>query len=335
MEYLKISTVTPVFRGEKFIRDLVIELACVRDELQSEEFPARLVEAIFVLDGGIDNSIYILEELQTKYEWVKIVSLSRNFGQHPATVAGILHSNGDWVATLDEDLQHSPEHIKNMLIEAIVNEQDLVYGVAEKGSHKSLFRDLSSKSIKWIVARITKSAHVKYFSSFRLVRGSIARAAASVSMPHTYLDIALCWFTSRVDKLVLPLVDVRVQFKEQSSYRFAALLNHAKRLLLSSDIKVVKGGVIVGIGSLAFSIFISLYILSRKYFYPETINVQGWTSLLLAIMFYGGVLCLLLAISLEYMATVLQHVLGQPSFFIVDRSKDQLLVEYLARREQS
>jgi len=335
MEPLQISLVTPVFNGELFIHDLVVEIARVNDALKKDNFPARLMEAIFVLDGEIDNSLKILEELQAQYDWIKIIVLSRNFGQHPATVAGILHSCGDWVVTLDEDLQHPPEHIKALLVKATENGHDLVYGIAENGSHKSFFRDYSSKFTKSIVARIANNPHVNNFSSFRLIRGSIARAAASVSMPQTYLDIALCWFTSRVGTLTLPLVDIRFAAQAKSGYRLAGLINHAKRLLLSSDVKVVKAGAIVGCSSLAFSILITLYILFQKYYFPETIDVQGWTSLLLAIVFYGGIVCLLLAIALEYLATVLQHVLGQPSFFIVDRSKDQLLVDYLSHKEQT
>src|SRR5262245_52416184 len=173
MDEVYLSTITPVYQGEAFLHDLVRELAAVRTSFEKEGLPVRLIEAIFVDDGSVDDSFAVLTRLQAEYDWVQVIALSRNFGQHPATVAGILHSSGDWVATLDEDLQHHPKYLRQLLVEAIVQRQDVMYATSEGGTHGSYFRDLSSRLCKAAVARLTGNPHVRKFSSFRMMRGSI------------------------------------------------------------------------------------------------------------------------------------------------------------------
>ncbi len=333
MEEVFLSTITPVYKGEAFLNDLVRELAAVRTSFENEGLPVRLIEAIFVDDGSVDDSFVVLTRLQADYDWVKVIALSRNFGQHPATVAGILHSSGDWVATLDEDLQHHPKFLRQLLVGAVVQRQDVMYAAPEGGTHGSYFRDLSSRLFKAGVARLTGNPHVRKFNSFRMMRGSIARAAAAVSTRTTYLDVALCWFTNRVGALPLPLRDVRYIFQRSSGYKLGGLLRHARRLLLSSEIKLLRLGAGIGVLALVVSVVLSVLTLLVKLEFPQMIGVPGWTSLFLAILFFGGLMCLLLGITLEYMATIFMHLMGRPTFFVIDRSKDRIILQFLKRVE--
>jgi glycosyltransferase involved in cell wall biosynthesis len=333
MDEIGLSTVTPVFQGASFLRDLVGELSILRHTLEKGCYPVRLVEAIFVDDGSIDDSAAVLARLQAEYDWVKVITLARNFGQHPATVAGILQTSGDWVATLDEDLQHPPHFLLMLLKEAVVKQADVMYANAEQEVHGSLFRDITSRGYKAIVSKLTGNPHVRRFSSFRLVRGSVARAAAAVSTQMTYFDIALCWFTNRIVTLPLPLRDIRYRTQRQSGYSLRSLLGHAWRMLLSSEIKLLRAGATIGLLTLMLSIGMSAVTVVRKMAYPETIPVQGWASLFLAILFFGGLSALLVGINLEYMSNMILQMLGRPTFFAIDRSKDRLLLEFLQRKQ--
>lgn len=330
MEKVYLSTVTPVYQGASYLRDLVAELDAVRNALAAEDGPLELLEAIFVDDAAVDDSAELLTELRQARPWMRVVHLSRNFGQHPATVAGILHSSGDWVATLDEDLQHRPEHLLPLLVHAVARRQDVVYAMARGAVHRSVFRNASSRLYKGIMAWLAGNPGIRKFSSFRLIRGSIARAAASVSTHDTYFDVVLTWFTNRLDALALPLVDVR-SAEGKSGYSFRGLLRHARRMLISSEIKPLRFGAMVGVTTLLASVVLACVTLVVKLLYPEAIQVRGWTSLILAIAFFGGLNSLLAGILLEYLSTLLLHVQGKPTFFVVDRSKDRLL-EPLAER---
>src|SRR5882672_7517570 len=97
----------------------------------------------------------------------------------PATIAGILHTSGDWVVTLDEDLQHSPARIEDLLRKAIIHRSDIVYANAETRVHQSHLRDVGSRLYKHVMKLMTGNPNVTAFNSFRLIRGDVARAASS------------------------------------------------------------------------------------------------------------------------------------------------------------
>ncbi|NND01630.1 MAG: glycosyltransferase, partial [Acidimicrobiia bacterium] len=88
----RLSVVVPVYSGEDHLVDLVSELDVVRKQWEAEEAPIRLGEVIFVDDASIDGSASVLAKIETEHPWIRVITLSRNFGQHPATVAGILHA---------------------------------------------------------------------------------------------------------------------------------------------------------------------------------------------------------------------------------------------------
>lgn len=325
---LTLSTVTPVYRGAAYLRALAARLATVREVWAREASPLSLAEMIFVDDGSLDSSSEILQELRQEYPWLRVIELSRNFGQHPATIAGILHSSGDWVATLDEDLQHPPEHLEQLLREAVTASADVVYARSRTGPHGSRFRDMASSLFKRLAVIATRNPYVRSFSSFRMVRGEIARAAAAVSARNTYFDIALCWFTNKVREVPLHLVDERYRTSGKSGYRLMTLLRHARRLLVSSDMRFAKFALALGAGISLLSLVAGFAILMIKLISPEAILLQGWTSVILAVLFFGGLASGMTGVVIEYVSMLLVQALGQPMFFVIDRSRDRELAEY-------
>jgi glycosyltransferase involved in cell wall biosynthesis len=325
MEKVYLSTVTPVFQGAGYLAELVEALAAVRNEFASRNFPIELTEAIFVNDEPIDDSAQLLERLRATHSWVKVVQLSRNFGQHPATVAGILHSAGDWVATLDEDLQHHPRLLLPLLLHCVTQNLDVVYARAESPVHQSGYRDFSSRLFKALVSKLTGNPHVRKFNSFRVMRGSIGRAAAAVSAHDTYFDISVSWFTNRIGALPLPLKDRRYIEQQKSGYGVPELLAHGWKMMASSELRILRVGATLGVLSLLGSFVLAAATIAAKILFPETIPVPGWTSLLLVILFFGGLISFLAGIGLELITALVVHAKGKPAFFVIDRSKDDFL----------
>lgn len=332
MDKVLLSTVTPVYGGAAYLEELVGELAVLRSELAKGPDPLELAEAIFVDDDARDGSAAVLERMSERHPWVKVVTLSRNFGQHPATVAGVLHSSGDWVATLDEDLQHPPARLVPMLAAALATGFDVTYARPVDGVHDGVFRDASSRLYKRLVSGLAGNAQVRQFNSFRMMRGSVARAAAAVSTHDTYFDVALSWFTSRASVLPMQLSDPRRDPSRGSGYSPRSLLTHARRMLVSSDVKLLRAGAAIGVAALATSVLGSLVTLALWLFQRDLFaESQGWLSLFLAVLFFGGLTALVAGIGLEYVSTLLRLAQGKPTFFIVDRSKDRLLASLAAR----
>lgn len=326
---LLLSTVTPVYRGEDYLAKLVAALVELRERLAQEQSPVILAESIFVDDGAVDRSHEVLLELQREHPWIRVVALSRNFGQHPATIAGILHSSGDWVATLDEDLQHSPKYLIDMFQQVARFGADVVYANPSTPVHGSVLRDGASKLFKRVLATMSGNPAVRRFNSYRLVRGVVARAAAAVSSYDTYFDVALGWFSNSVASIELPLVDHRYQSGGRSSYSWMELFRHARRMLITSQVRVLRLGMVAGLGSLLLSFAAIMFVTLKKIISPGSIDVAGWPTLAIGILFFGGLTSFLVGICLEYMTVLVNNVQGRPTFLTIDRSRDVVLRDWL------
>lgn len=325
-----ISTVTPVYSGGAFLQDLIKKIEIEREYLQSVGSNIHIIESIFVIDECIDNSQEVLIAQSKLHSWIKIIELSKNYGQHPATTAGILYSSGDWLVTLDEDLQHQPSDIFQMLFQAIKTKSDVCYGRSINKVHSSFVRDTLSKVFKSILSNLTDNAHITKFSSYRVIRGSIARAAASISNFETYFDIALGWFTNRVSVIEISMEDLRNKNSPgKSGYSILGLFKHGKRMLMTSKMKILRGGIIIGIISFTLSLILVVFAISSKYFQFQTDLVKGWASLFVVTLFFGGLSSLLIGFVLESVTDILISSKGKPNYFVVDRSNDSSLLDML------
>lgn len=326
--YITLSTVTPVYSGEDYLQKLVENLASVRQQWLDQESPVCLSEAIFVDDCSIDSSSEVLENLRKQYEWVKVVTLSKNFGQHSATVAGICHTSSDWVVTLDEDLQHKPQQIESLLKAAVYNSADVVYAQPKDQVHGGNWRDFSSRLVKQIIAKMSATPQIKMFNSYRLIRGSIARAAASSSSSQTYLDLAISWFTRSSVSVDIEMEDSRYKKENKSGYGLRKLIKHARYLIVSAEIDIASTGLLLGVVAIFIAMLLGSTVIVQKLFFPELIASTGWASLVAIIAFIGGVTIAILCVALEYISIVLLNQLGKPTFFTIDRSRDFELMKW-------
>ncbi len=330
---VSISTVTPVYAGESYLAELVNQLDEIRQKWRRENYPIQLNESIFVDDESIDNSAQLLKNMENSYDWIRVLTLSRNFGQHPATTVGILHTSGDWIVTLDEDLQHKPALIESMLVRAITSRYDIIYAQPNEQVHQSLFRDISSNVFKCIVGILIRNPVVNHFNSFRLIRGSIARSAAAVVSHDGYFDIVLTWFTDRFGSIKLDLRDERYIESKKSGYNFSKLLSHARRMLVSSQTKFMRLGAPVGIGVIGLSAVYALRVIWQQLYMPESIGVRGWSSLMVALLFFCGLIIFALGIAFEYLRVMMLHFQGKPTYFVIDRSSDEILDAFFQGRK--
>lgn len=324
---VSVSIVVPVYSGEKYLKTLVHEVEKVKEEWKTNNYPCYIAELIFVDDDSKDNSSDVLKCFEDM-EWVHVITLAKNYGQHPATAAGISYSSGNWIVTLDEDLQHHPKHIIEMLKLGVNKRTDVVYANSTEAVHKSLFRDLSSKYYKKLMMFLTKNKHISNFNSFRLVRGNVGRSAASVCSHDGYLDIVLSWFTNKISVYKTSMVDQRYIETGKSSYDFWRLLSHARRLIMTSDAKLLRTVAVFGLVMLVVSLILASYIIIIKSFYPESISVTGWASQIITTLAIGSGLAITLSVVAEYLAIIVQHVHGKPTYSVVDRSTDNIIREF-------
>ena len=145
----RVSLVIPVYRGEKTLQTLIEEITPLtsRQATPGGNF-YEICEIILVHDCGPDRSDMVLEALESQYPFVRPVWLSRNYGQHPATMAGMASATGDWVVTIDEDGQQNPFDIGCMLDTAINSSLQLVYALPTNPPPHGWLRNTLSKPPK-------------------------------------------------------------------------------------------------------------------------------------------------------------------------------------------
>ena len=320
-----VSTVTPVYSGNEYLYEIVEQIRKLKEKWEIDQAPFIFTEAIFVDDSSVDQSHETLQKLAKEYTWIKVIALSRNYGQHAATVAGICHTSSDWVVTLDEDLQHKPINIIELFRCQAENGADVVYAHPEAAPHGNSWRDKSSKIVKNILAKLSSTPQIKIFNSFRLIRGSIARAAASSSSSQTYLDIAISWFTASYNSVNLPMHDTRFIHKNTSGYGLVKLFKHARRLIISSNVDVASYGLAIGGITTLVAFLLGCFAIIQKLFLPQQIDSVGWSSIIALEAFIGGIIIMILCVLLEYVNVIVVNQLGKPTFFTIDRSSDKLI----------
>lgn len=329
---VSISVVIPLYSGADYLTTLIAELNEVRNGWNSDSCPISLTEVILVDDAAIDRSAEIADLIAHENNLVTVIHLARNFGQHPATIAGILHTSGDWVVTLDEDLQHPPARIEDLLRKAILHGCDIVYANADTKVHENYIRDAGSRLYKRLMELLTGNSNMLAFNSFRLIRGSVARAASSTCGHDTYFDVSLSWFTQRVEVVRMTLKDERFIRSGKSGYSFYKLISHARRMLMSSGARVMRAASVVGLFIIASSVIGAMLLVYYHLFEESSTLVKGWSSLIISIVFFGGTIIFLVGLILEYLALLVMNAHGKPIFFTIDRRSDALLTDYFSRK---
>ena len=324
---ITISIVVPVYSGAPYLGKLVTTIADLRNRWEGLGLDMYITEAIFVLDEPIDQSAETLKKLSMTHSWVRLVELSRNFGQHSATIAGILYSSGDWVVTLDEDLQHQPVQIEALLKTACSEKLDIVYASPDGSVHGAGYRDRLSRFTKFMIAKLSGNRFVQTFNSFRLIRGDIARAAASIGAQYTYFDVTLTWFTERISSVKMNISDDRYKSQKRSGYRLGTLIRHATKLILTSNLRTLRFTNSISAFAFLSAFIYSGWVLYSRLFADNPVDAPGWTSLMIVILAFGSVSVFMLGLIVEFLHTSTLQLQGKPTFFVVNRSSDPKLVQ--------
>jgi glycosyltransferase involved in cell wall biosynthesis len=327
-----LSLIVPVYAGERYLLELFDRICLIRKAWIDDKSPVQITELIFVDDASIDNSSDILNHLKNENSWVHVLTLSKNYGQHPSTVAGILHSSGKWVVTMDEDLQHPPEKIALLLKKALSENLHIVYGAPVKGPHARLIRDVSSVAFKRIMVLLTGDIKIPLYNSFRLIYGDIARSACSVCSHNTYLDVSFSWFTDAVGKCELVLIDDRANNGQKSGYSLLKLFSHAFRLLISTKIRIYRISAMLGIALFLIGVTLAVFILVTELIYPGNFGLRGWPSLISAILLFGSISLFLSSVILEYISDISLRVQGKPVYYITEKEDNGHLIDYLNQK---
>jgi undecaprenyl-phosphate 4-deoxy-4-formamido-L-arabinose transferase len=311
-----VSVVIPVYRGAKTLGPLVDEIAAFASPTTTPSGRGFTVaEAILVHDGAVDGSQQVMESLGQRHPFVRLVWLARNFGQHPATLAGASCTTAEWVVTLDEDGDHDPADIGRFLDKALETDAQLVYGLPmNPPSHGPVRNALSALTKRVIVRLLAGNSAVGRFHSFRLIDGEIARSLAAYCGYNVYLDVALSWVVARSAHCPIILRNTSVR---SSGYNFYRLFSHFWRLVLTSGTRPLRFVSLMGLASILFGVSFSGYTLWQ--YFTGNIPIQGYTTLVILLSLFSGAMLFSLGVLAEYLGAALSVAMGRPLYLVVSR----------------
>lgn len=308
-----VSVVIPVFAGAATLPLLVREIAALHGTATSPQGRRfRVSEVVLVWDRGPGGSEAAIRQLAIEHDWIRPVWLSRNFGQHAATLAGMSSAGGEWIVTMDEDGQHDPAYIGAMLDRAYETSSQLVYASPTNAPPHSALRNLGSRFAKASFRVLVGDTDLESFHSYRLILGEVGRSAAAYTGSGVYLDVALSWVVATSTTCPVPM---RSEGRPASNYSFGKLLSHFGRLVISSGTRPLAIVSLVGLLFLGIGVLFSLWVLVARLLGHEA--PAGWSSTFVAILIVGGFTLFSLGIIAQYIRAAANMSLGKPLYVVV------------------
>ena len=278
---MEFSVVVPVFNSEASLQELFSRLTVVFKQT------GKPYELIFVDDGSRDHSWEVLKKLKEEHpESMTAIRLAKNFGQHSATFCGFNFAKGNFVITLDDDLQCPPEEIPKLIKTMEESDAELVYGIYKNKRH-SLYRNLGSKSLK-NVSNMMGKAHEG--SSYRLISKNVIQKIIVHHQNFVFIDEILQWYTDYIGYTIVEHHKRKYKSSGYSHRKIWSLLANIMYYYTTAPLKLMIYG---GLISSVFFFILSVFFVLKKIL----LNVPlGYTSLIVAILFSTSLILLSLGI---------------------------------------
>ncbi|MBU3918809.1 glycosyltransferase family 2 protein, partial [Patescibacteria group bacterium] len=286
------SVVVPVFNEQEVIEEFYKRLASVMAKLGEYEI-------IFVNDGSKDRSLQIIKQLQNENSRIKILDFSRNFGHQVAITAGMDYSKGRAVIIIDADLQDPPEVIPDF-IDKWKQGYEIIYGVRKERQGESIFKKLSAKIFYRILKTMTSVDIPVDAGDFRLMDRKVVDVFKNeIRERNRYIRGLTSWVGFRQ---IGVLYDREKRFAGKTKYPLRKMIKLALDGIISFSTVPLKLVSYFGFLTAGGSFLYAIYALVMRIFTNKT--MPGWTSLVLAIVFLGGIQLLSLGVIGEYISRI-------------------------------
>ena len=303
-----ISIVSPVYRAENIIEKLVDEVMEVVYQLDVN------YEIILVDDRSLDNSWEVMKQLSTKFPEVKSIRLSRNFGQHPAIMAGLSIAKGEWIVVMDCDLQDQPKEISKLYNKALEG-YDIVLASREVRKD-NFFKKLSSKIFAKLYGYLTDSNFDNSVANFGIYNKKVIEEVLNMNDFIKSFPLFVQWVGFNKTNIK---VEHAKRNSGKSSYTYRKLLSLAFNTIISFSNKplklVVKFGLLISILSLIIGV-LNLYQYSIG-----KISVVGYSSQIISIWLLSGIIITIIGVVGVYVGKIFDQVKDRKAF-IIDKQID-------------
>ena len=303
-----ISIVVPCLDEAAVLPETLSRLRAMADR-----HPDCSFEFIFVDDGSRDETLVILAQAALHDPRIQAISFARNFGQQIAVTAGMDVATGDAIVLMDCDLQDPPEVVSQM-IDRWRDGYDVVFGKRASRPGDSWFKRTSAQAFHAVMSRLSEIPIPADTGDFRLMDRSVVDVLRQMPERHRFLRGMVAWTGFRQTAIAY---DRPERFAGQTKYPLVKMLRYALDGLLSFSTKPLQMAVALGLLTVGLSMLGIVYALVMRVF--TSVWVEGWTALMIAVLFLGGVQLLSLGIIGEYVGRIYGEVQRRPLYVIRHR----------------
>lgn len=301
---IKMSVISPVYGAASLLPELVKRIHNTVSKITDD------YEIILVEDNSPDNSWEIIKELAISDNSIKGLSLSRNFGQQSALNAGFDIATGDWIITLDCDLQDDPAFIMDLFKEGIKG-FDIVFASRVHRKDK-LLKKFGSRLFYKILGYLTDTDQDHTIGNFIIYKKEVVKAMSKVGDYHKYYPMLNKWVGFKTSKLA-------IQHSERgdnvnSSYSIRKRLSLAFNTIVAFSDKPLRLVLRFGLSLVLISSIGAIVLISRYIFMGE--RVSGWLSVFLSIWMLSGIIILILGLIGTYLGKVFNEAKNRPSYIV-------------------
>lgn len=306
----KISIVIPAHNEEGNVASVHEKIRQVFSGLNDYDF-----EIIFINDGSRDQTQQKLEELSKKYSEIKFIEFSRNFGHQPAVKAGMDHAHGNAVISMDGDLQHPPELIPEM-IRKWEEGNDIVFTVRKYPKEISWFKRKTSDFFYKILSKLSDVNLTKGGGSdFRLMDADAVEVMRSFNEDDLFLRGLTSWMGFKQAGIEFTANE---RLSGRSSYNLKKMVTFAFTGITAFSVKPLYiaaylGFLFSGLSVVGYGIYVVYSFISKT-------EISGWASLIMTIVFFGGLQLIILGIIGIYLGKIFKQVKERPNYIIKNKN---------------
>jgi glycosyltransferase involved in cell wall biosynthesis len=298
------SVVIPVYNSARIVARVIERAVTFFDER------GWTYEIILVNDGSRDTSWSVIAECARRIPHVVALNLLKNYGQHNAVFAGLERSRGEWVITIDDDLQNPPEEIIHLVEAAAAGNHDVVFGKFQQKKH-SLVRRIGSGVIRLMNNRIFLCPPTITPSNFRLMRRDVVTRMLDYKTAYPYTTGLALMFAHSVGNASVQHLD---RAEGKSNYNLVKILSLVLRILFNYSIWPLRLVTVAGFAISIVSFLIGVVVVLRKLM--NNIVIEGWTGIIVMLAVLNGLIILMLGMLGEYVIRVLQQLNSRETYYI-------------------
>jgi len=299
-----LSIIVPAFNEEEVLPEFYRRVSAMAEGIDAA------AELIFINDGSTDQTLSLLQELKAGDPRVAILDLSRNFGKEIAMTAGLDHAHGDAVVVIDADLQDPPELIPEMLRQWQEG-YDVVYAKRTSRAGESAMKKFTAHVFYRLIRRMSRVDIPPDTGDFRLLSRRAVDALVGLREQHRFMKGLFAW-VGYPQKAILYERDAR--FDGETKWNFTGLWNFAIEGITSFSILPLKMASYVGVITALSAFVYGIFIIVQTLLFGNP--VAGYPSLLVAVLFLGGIQLIALGVIGEYLGRMFDETKGRPLYLL-------------------